>query len=231
MTHRSDSRLAGYAYLSYVVFTMTSSILYGKATAGENDSQSLASLVRLISQARITVLLDLLQIVCAVVLAVTLYRLVSRVNPTIALLAMFFRLGEGLLGSFPLLSKLELMRLAMNPSTASANASSVLSLASEILHRPDDGFSQFCFVVGGFMFAYLFLRGRLIPRWLGWIGALTIGMQLICVPLHIAMMIPGSVVDMLWMPILLYEVPLGIWLIVKGTPNTDDSVPDVKRDI
>lgn len=231
MTHRSDARLAGYAYLSYVVFTMANSILYGKATAGESDSQSLASLVRSLLQARITVLLDLLQIVCAVVLAVTLYRLVSRVNPTIALLAMFFRLGEGLLGSLPLLSKLELMRLAMNSSVASANAPSVLLLTSETLHRPDDGFSQFCFVVGGFMFAYLFLRGGLIPRWLGWIGVVTIGVQLICVPLHIAMMIPGSVVDMLWMPILLYEIPLGIWLILKGTPRTGDSATDVKRDI
>ncbi|WP_263381294.1 DUF4386 domain-containing protein [Granulicella arctica] len=231
MTHRFDSRLAGCAYLSYVVFTMASSILYGRATAGESDSQALANLSRTISQARVTVLLDLLQIVCAVVLAVTLYRLVSSVNPTIALLAMFFRLGEGLLGFLPLLSKLELMRLATDPSVAFANASSVLLLANENLHRPDDGFSQFCFVVGGFMFAYLFLRGRLIPRWLGWIGVVTIGAQLICVPLHIAMIIPGSVVDMLWMPILLYEIPLGIWLIMRGTPCVCAPVASGKSDI
>jgi hypothetical protein len=67
------------------------------------------------------------------------------------------------------------------------------------------------------MFACLFLRGRLIPRWLAWTGVVTIGVQLICVPLHIAMIVPGSVVNLLWMPILLYEIPLGVCLIARGT--------------
>jgi hypothetical protein len=58
------------------------------------------------------------------------------------------------------------------------------------------------------LFAYLFLRGRLIPRWLAWIGVITIGVQLICVPLQIATVVPGSIVNWLWFPILLYEVPL-----------------------
>ena len=35
-----------------------------------------------------------------------------------------------------------------------------------ILRRPDDLFGQFSFVVGGVLFAYLFLVGRLIPRWI-----------------------------------------------------------------
>jgi hypothetical protein len=219
MTQRADARMAGYAYLSYIVFTMSSSILFAKATRGENISQTLSNLSHMISTARVTVLLDLLQVVCALVLAATLYKLTKAVNPTLALLSMLFRVGEGLLGSLPLLSKLELMRLATTPAVGAANAPTYLSLANEVLHRPDDGFSQFCFVVGGFLFAYLFLRGRLIPRWLAWIGVVTIGVQLIFVPLHIASMVPGVIVNRLWMPILLYEVPLGIWLIAKGTES------------
>jgi len=123
-------------------------------------------------------LLDLLQIVCAAVLAATLFQLVKTVDPTIALLAMLFRLGEGLLGFFPLLDKLELVRLATTPSAGATQAMSNPALVDEILHRPTNGFSEFCFVVGGFLFAYLFLRGRLIPRLLGWIGVITIGVQL-----------------------------------------------------
>lgn len=216
MAERTDSKIAGCAYLSYILFTMLSSILFAKATAGHDTSQTLVNLARMISTARITVLLDLLQTLCALVLAVTLYRLVQAVNPTVALLAMLLRVGEGLLGSLPLLSKLELMRLATTPPIDVAQTSNYLALGNQILHRPDDGFSQFCFVVGGFLFAGLLLRGRLIPRWLAWIGVVTIGVQLVCVPLHIASMIPGSLVELLWLPILLYEIPLGVWLIARG---------------
>jgi hypothetical protein len=223
VTQRANARIAGYAYLSYIVFAMLSSVLFGKATAGDNVSQTLSTLARMIWVARVTVLLDLLQPVCALVLAVTLYRLVNAVNPTLALIAMLFRAGEGLLGSLPLLSKLELMRLATTPDAGPANASGYLALADEVLHRPDGGFSAFCFVVGGFLFACLFLKGRSIPRWLAWIGVVTIAMQLICVPLHIATMIPESIENWLWFPILLYEVPLGIWLIVKGIKSPPGS--------
>ncbi len=223
MRQRTEAKIAGFAYLSYIVFTMSSSILFAKATAGDDVSQTLSTLTRMIWTARITVLLDLLQTVCAVVLAVTLYKLVKAVNPTLALLAMFFRFGEGLLGSLPLLSKLELMRLATTHTVGSANASGYLLFGNEILQRPDDGFSQFCFVIGGFLFACLFLRGRIIPRWLAWIGVVTIGAQLVVVPLHIATIVPGSLVNLLWMPILLYEIPLGIWLMVKGIEVASDS--------
>ena len=208
--------MAGFVYLSYIVFTMSSSILFGRATAGADTLQMLHTLGRMIWTARITVLLDLLQIVCAPILAVTLYRLSKGVNATLALLAMSFRVGEGLLGFLPLLSKLELMRLAMNPIDHDVDTHTYMTLAKEILRRPDDGFNAFCFVVGGFLFAYLLLPGSLIPRWLAWIGFITIGVQMIFVPLHIASIIPGFMVEWLWMAILMYEVPLGFWLIFKG---------------
>ncbi len=88
------------------------------------------------------------------------------------------------------------------------------------LTRPDDLFGQFCFVVGGFLFAYLLLKGQLIPRWMAWTGVITIGLQLLCVPLYVATMLPGKIVSLLWFPILLYEVPLGVWLILRGTLTT-----------
>ena len=103
---------------------------------------------------------------------------------------------------------------ALNPSCASSAA--CLAVAGEVFNRPDDLFGQFCFVVDGFLFAYLLLAGRLIPRWMAWTGVITIGLQLVCVPLYVATLLPGRVVNWLWFPILFYEVPLGIWLIRKG---------------
>ncbi len=226
MTQRADARIAGTAYLSYIVFTMASVTIYGKATAGDGITQQLSSLSHMISQARVTVLLDLLQIVCALTLAVTLYRLTKVVNATLAMLAMMFRVGEGLIGSLPILSKLELMRLATDNSTDAARAQ---LFGNYIFNRPDALFSEFCFVVGGFVFAYLFLRGRLIPALLAWIGVASIGIQLVCVPLHMAGFISGSIVDWLWLLVMAYEIPLGLWLIIKGVRDT--SAQTLKREV
>ena len=216
MTQRAEGKLAGCAYLAYIVSAMSAAILSRKTTAGADTSQMLSTLRSTIALAQATVLLDLLQIVCAVVLAVTLYRLSRKVDATLALLAMAFRFGEGLAGFVPLLGKLELMKIATTSNPWCADSAGCLAIAGEVFHRPDDLFGQFCFVVGGFLFAYLLLVGRLIPRWMGWTGVITIGLQLICVPLYVATLLPGRVVKWLWFPILLYEVPLGVWLIRRG---------------
>ena len=218
VTQRAEAKTAGFAYLSYIVFTMSSTIIYAKAAAGDGATQQLAGLARMISQVRITVLLDLLQVVCALVLAVTLYRLTKIVDPTLALLAMMFRVGEGLVGSLAILSKVELMRLATAKTTDSAIAR---IFGDYIFNRPDQLFSEFCFVVGGFIFAYLFLRGHLIPSLLAWIGVVSIGIQMVCVPLQIAGFMSSSVVDLLWLAVMAYEIPLGIWLIVKGVKDSN----------
>lgn len=220
MTLRAEGKLAGYAYLAYIVFAMSAAILSNKTTAGADTSQMLSTLRNTIAIAQVTVLLDLLQIVCAIVLAVTLYRLSRTVDATLALLAMAFRLGEGLAGFLPLLGKLQLMKLATASDPLCASSPGCLAIAGEIYKRPDDLFGQFCFVVGGFLFAYLLLKGRLIPRWMAWTGVITIGLQLVCVPLYVATILPGRVVNWLWFPILLYEVPLGIWLIWRGVGAT-----------
>ena len=216
MTQRTEGKLAGYAYLAYIISAMSAAVLSGKATAGADTSHMLSTLRSTIGIAQVTVLFDLMQIVCAIVLAVTLYRLSRTVDATLALLAMAFRFGEGLAGFTPLLGKLELMKLATASNPLCASSVACLATAAEIYNRPDDLFGQFCFVVGGFLFAYLLLAGRLIPRWMAWTGVVTIGLQLLCVPLYVATLLPGKVVNWLWFPILLYEVPLGIWLIRGG---------------
>lgn len=220
MTQRAEGKVAGYAYLAYIVFAMSAAVLSGKTTAGADTAHMLSTLRSRIAIAQVTVLLDLLQMVCAVVLAVTLYRLSRAVDATLALLAMAFRFGEGLAVFVPLLGKLELMKLATASNPLCASSAGCLAIAGEIFNRPDDLFGQFCFVVGGFLFAYLLLAGRLIPRWMAWTGVVTIGLQLVCVPLYVATLLPGRVVNWLWFPILLYEVPLGIWLIQKGVRKT-----------
>ena len=182
----------GYAYLAYIVFAMSAAILSRKTTAGADTSQMLSTLRSTIALAQITVLLDLLQIVCAVVLAVTLYRLSRKVDATLALLAMAFRFGEGLAGFVAALRQTGADEASNWLKPMCASSAGCLAVAGEIFNRPDDLFGQFCFVIGGFLFAYLLLAGRLIPRWMAWTGVITIGLQLVCVPLYVATLLPSE---------------------------------------
>lgn len=213
MTLRNDARLAGIIYLSYIVFTMASVIIYGQAAAGADIVQRLSNMSHMLTEVRVTVLLDLLQVLCALGLAVTLYRLTNGVDKMLAMIAMLFRVGEGLLGTSSIASKLQLMQLA---ETAQNHATKASLFGDYISSKPDAQFSEFCFVIGGFLFAYLFLRGRLIPSLLAWIGVITIGAQTICLSLQIAGFLNESIVDKIWFLIMCYEIPLGIWLIAKG---------------
>lgn len=218
MTLRNDARLAGVIYLAYTVFAMASAIIYGNAVAGADMLQRLSNMTHMLTEVRVTVLLDLLQVLCALGLAVTLYRLTSGVDKTLAMIAMLFRAGEGLLGTSAITSKLQLMQLA---TTAQDHAANATLLGGYVFNKPDTVFSEFCFVIGGTLFAYLFLRGKLIPLLLAWIGVITIGAQAVCVSLQIAGFLSESVVDKIWFLIMIYEIPLGIWLIVKGIKTGD----------
>jgi hypothetical protein len=214
MTERNDARLAGLAYLSYIVFTMTSVTLYGSALEGNEVAEQLAHFVGAIGQVRLSVLLDLLQVICALVLAVILYRLTKPVAETPAMLAMLFRVGEGLLGTSAINSTLELMKLTAGMQGHATEGT--LAGGRYVITKPDSQFAEFCFVVGGLLFAWLLLRGHRIPKPLAWIGVITIGVQVVFVPLQTASFITASIVDNKWLFIMLFEIPLGFWLVFKG---------------
>ena len=59
-------------------------------------------------------------------------------------------------------------------------------------------FAAAYFAVGSTLFCWLLLRGRIIPAALAWIGLV------------------ASIILVVFLPMLAFEVPVGIWLLVKG---------------
>ena len=74
-------------------------LLFGQATSGEGVTAKLASIAHHVLQVRLTIVLGLLQAVCAIVLAVTLYAITRDQDSDLAMLALIFRVGEGLFGA------------------------------------------------------------------------------------------------------------------------------------
>ena len=72
------------------------------------------------------------------------------------------------------------------------------------------------FAVGSTFFSWLLLRGRMIPVGLAWLGVVASVLLVAALPLQAAGFLHGLVTSLVWIPMAFFEVPLALWLLVKG---------------
>ena len=96
MTLRSNSRVAGYAFLVYIAAALTGMVLSGRASRGRGTPRG-SSIASHLPVMRTAILLELVGCFCALVLAVTLYAITRDADPDLALLAMVCRVAEGVI--------------------------------------------------------------------------------------------------------------------------------------
>jgi len=111
----------------------------------------------------------------------------------------------------------------------------MLALTCRVLEAVS-GEAAFFFAVGSTLFSWLLLRGRLIPMALAWLGVLASVLLVVILPLQLAGLFGGpmswsaSVTWLVWLPMLVFEVALALWLLIKGvgmpTPNVAPSHAD-----
>jgi hypothetical protein len=75
------------------------------------------------------------------------------------------------------------------------------------------------FAVGSLAFSLSLLREGWVPRLLSWLGAAASTILVIGLPLVLSGFLRGWISAALWMPMLAFEVPLGLWWLVKGAPE------------
>lgn len=128
----------------------------------------------------------------AVVLAVTLF-IVTRVEqPVVAALGMVFRLAEGALGPVTDLTGTHVAQPFLVDATL--------------------------FAIGSTFFSWLLLRGRMLPRALAWLGVVASVILVVGLPLQAGGLLRAPLTMAMWMPMLAFEVPVGLWFLVKGVP-------------
>jgi hypothetical protein len=165
---------------------------------------------------RVTVLLSLLGNFCALVLAVTLYAITRELDPDLAMLALTCRVAEGIAG-MDVSKTLGLLWLATATDATALDAGATSALGAFFL-KTEASFnaSAAFFAVGSTLFSWLLLRGRMIPVALAWLGVLASILLVVCFPLQFVGLLGGPVTTFMWYPILLFEVTLALWLIIKG---------------
>src|SRR5690348_293484 len=160
MTRRANARLAGVAFLLYIAFGIPTMMLSGRAKAGHGVEARLATIAQHAFDLRLAVLFVLVTSLCALVLGVTLWALTREQNEDVAMLALCCRVCEGLAGALSVQRSLGLLWLAgpLAPDAATAR-----TLGAWLLGGPSPGVGAIFFAVGSVLFAWLMLRGRMIP--------------------------------------------------------------------
>jgi len=223
MTRTTNARIAGFTFLLYIVAGIASLILFRRATGGNEIPARLATLAQHSSDISAIVILGLIQSFSALTLGVTLWALTRDEDADLAMLGLGCRAAEGIIGAMSISGTLALVALAKsNPIDAAAGAATN-TLAAYLL-RDDVALSATFFAVGSTLFAYLLLRGRMIPISLAWIGVVASVILVVGLPLRLAGLLGGTVASLMWLPMLAFEVPVAVWLLTKGV-----SAPRVVR--
>lgn len=220
MTSRTSARLAGFTFLFYIVIAITEMVLSSRITRGQNTAAKLANIAQHLPQMRLVAVFVMLTIFCALVLAVTLYALTRDVDADLALLAMTFRITEGVTAVVPAIVKLGLLSLATAAVTATGQEAAAANELATLLLRVG-GWSTTvgatAFAIGSTIFAWLFLRARSIPLWLAWVGLTGSLLMVVILPLQGIGAINSPLFSIAWAPLFVFEVTLGFWLMIKGT--------------
>jgi hypothetical protein len=219
MTRRTNARLAGFLFLFYIVVVVTQMVLPGGTSGAEDTAARLAAIARNAPLERINILLTLLTSVIAMTLAMALHGLTRDVDRDLAVLALFLRMGEGLLAAVTPMISLGLLWLAAvgagpgAPEPAGANALGAFLLK---LGGWNTGVCSLLFAEGSTLFCWLFLRGRLIPAPLAWLGLAASILMVAGLPLRLVGWLHGPVAMWMWLPMAAFEIPLGLLLLIKG---------------
>jgi Domain of unknown function (DUF4386) len=220
VTRATNARLAGFVFLLYIATGVTSMVLSGQVTSGaEGTAARLASIAQHAQIMRVNIVLMLLQAAYAVVLGVTLYAITRDQDRDLAMMALCARVGEGLINAVAPLRTLALLSVAAaSTAAAGADAAAVTALGALLLKMGGwtTLISATCFAVGSLLYSYLFLRARSIPVPLAWLGVVASVLLVAALPLQLAGFLQGPVTDFVWLPMLAFEVPLALWLLIKG---------------
>ncbi len=221
MTRTTNARIAGVTLLLYIAVGVAQMVLFGGATAGEGIAAKLASIAQHVTDARMVVLLGLLQCFSALVLGVTLYAITREQDPDLAMLGMICRVAEGLGGIF-MPETLGLLWLATSTGADAPDTGAAHALGAFLLKMGAWSPSAIFFAVGSTLFSWLLLRGRMIPVALAWLGVVASVLLVVILPLQLtglfgaAVNWRGLVAWLVWLPMLVFEVVLALWLLIKG---------------
>ena len=220
MTRTTNARIAGFTYLFYAAIGICSELLMHQARGVDGGAAELARIGQYATNVRLTIVITLLECLSALVLGVTLYGITRAEDHELAMLGLVCRVAEGVLGSVnnipAYLGLLWLAKAGVGTGVPDIPTTNALR-AFLLMPGTSVPLGAFFFAVGSLIFSYLLLRGRMVPVSIAWLGVFAFGLLVVVLPLQLAGFYTGPLTGYyLWLPALVFQVVLALWLLIKG---------------
>jgi len=220
---RSAAKAAGAIYLIAMASSMFAELyaLGGQVTADAGETARNIAATELLF--RVGVVTHLVTFASDAALAAALYVVLSPVNKGLALLGAFWRVADCAVLAVATLAQIVALRVLAHPSYLSAwDQEQAQALARLTLAVRGEGLSVgWVFLgLGSFAFSWVWLKSGYIPKILAAWGMFASGL-LAAGPL-VGLLSPtaGRALGLAYMaPMFFYEVPLGLWLLLRGLPR------------
>ena len=154
--------------------------------------------------------------------AITLYPILRKYKESLALGFLSFRIIAAVLNIIGFISLLLLLSLSQEFVKAGTPDSSYFQTLGDLLRSARDFVNHIAMIlatsVGGLMFYFLLYQTKLIPRWLslwGLLGTIFTIFASLLIMFHKIDIITSTYI-VLNLPLILLEIVLAIWLIVRG---------------
>jgi hypothetical protein len=159
---------------------------------------------------------------CSLGIAVALYAVLHRTQPTLALGGVVFRAIEAVFYGVGALSLLTVLSIATaTPEAGGEEGTRLLGDALVSAHDRSQVAAVSAFVVGGLLYYLALYRTRLIPRWLSGWGLLAMPLMAVACGLALYQDQPVTHYVALALPIGVQEIVLAVWLLAKGFADAD----------
>jgi hypothetical protein len=206
---RKAARVAGFMFLfSFIVPTLNWAFVLSKLNVAENTLATAKNIMANELLFRIGITMELIMSVGLIVLGLALYIILKPVNKNLALLALLWKLTEAALAASIVLISFLALQILNGTEGLILNKHTVLFSIPMVFLGLDM-----------MVFSYLFFKSKYIPRILAGFGILSFALifiyalMYIIAPKYAAMPINQLIY---WAPSGLFEIIIGIWLLVKG---------------
>ncbi len=218
---QTAAKVAGFLYL-FTMVTASFAEFYarGRLIVSGDAARTARNIVASELLFRIGAVSNLITFAAVVPLVVALYVVLKPINRSVALLAAFWRLAECSIFALIILNDFVALQFLSGADYLRAfDAKQLQALAYTFVGVHDAGYLMglVFFGLGSTVFAYLWFKSRYIPRG---VAALGIFSSLVVAIVTLAIMVFPSlaavVIPVYFAPIFIFEVGLGLWLLVKG---------------
>ena len=219
MTRATNARLAGFAYLSYMVVGAGNEVLMYRATNVDGTAATLARIAEHATDVRVAIILKLCECFAAFVLAVALYGITRDQDHELAMLGLVCRVAEGVFISSLIPRDVRLLWLASVRAGVAAPDVATTNALGAFLLMPGGPIGAIFFAVGSAIFSYLLLRGRMVPVPLARWGVFSSVLLVVGLPLQLAGFFTGPLTGYQWVPAIVFAPVLALWLLIKGVAS------------